>query len=285
MSRLADDHRRARRLAEGLARIPGLTIDLATVQTNIVRFDVGGLGYTTGSFAEALRRRGVSVSGGAAPGGVRMVVHRHIDDEAVDEALAAASEAALLIRKLVLASASPRRQALVGLLELAWRAAPADVDEARYLLADPFVGALNVALAKARAVEASEAEVIVAADTLVVADGESLGKPGDADTARAMLRQLRGRPHLVLTGVALRTQHQQRWGGVVSTRVIMRDYADREIEDYIGRGEPFDKAWRLCDSGQRLSTRRGPGRVLPQRGGDAAVRSRGWAGNAGIQRQ
>jgi septum formation protein len=91
-------------------------------------------------------------------------------------------------------------------------------------------------------VEASEAEVIVAADTLVVADGESLGKPGDADTARAMLRQLRGRPHLVLTGVALRTQHQQRWGGVVSTRVIMRDYADQEIEDYIGRGEPFDKA-------------------------------------------
>jgi threonine aldolase len=89
VSRLADDHRRARRLAEGLARIPGLTIDLNTVQTNIVRFDVAGLGYTTGSFAEALKRRGVSVSGGAAPGGVRMVVHRHIDDEAVDEALAA----------------------------------------------------------------------------------------------------------------------------------------------------------------------------------------------------
>jgi threonine aldolase len=91
VNRLADDHRRARRLAEGLARIPGLTIDLATVQTNIVRFDVGGLGQTAGSFAAALQRHGVVVSGGAGTG-VRMVVHRHIDDAAVDTALAAASE-------------------------------------------------------------------------------------------------------------------------------------------------------------------------------------------------
>ena len=76
VSRLADDHRRARRLAEGLARIPGLSIDLATVQTNIVRFDVACLGYTSGSFAEALKRRGVSVSGGAAPGLLRKTIPR-----------------------------------------------------------------------------------------------------------------------------------------------------------------------------------------------------------------
>jgi len=90
VSRLADDHRRARRLAEGLARIPGVTIDLATVQTNIVRFDVSGLGCGAAGFAEALQRRGVTISGG--PGtGVRMVVHRHIDEDAVDQALAAAN--------------------------------------------------------------------------------------------------------------------------------------------------------------------------------------------------
>ena len=91
VDRLADDHRRARRLAEGLARIPGLTIDLATVQTNIVRFDVGGLGHTAGSFAEgaaAARRETFRV---APASGVRMVVHRHIDDAAIDTALAAAS--------------------------------------------------------------------------------------------------------------------------------------------------------------------------------------------------
>jgi MAF protein len=130
----------------------------------------------------------------------------------------------------------------MGLLELPWRSAPADIDEAQYLLADPCVGALNVAVAKARAVKTSAAEVIVAADTLVVADGQVLGKPAGADNARAMLRQLRGRPHLVLTGVALRAAHGQPWGGVVSTRVIMRDYSDREIEDYVMRGEPHDKA-------------------------------------------
>jgi threonine aldolase len=91
VSRLADDHRRARRLAEGLARIPGVTIDLATVQTNIVRFDVAGLGVTTAAFAEALKRGGVIVSGGAGTG-VRMVVHRHIDDETIDAALAAITQ-------------------------------------------------------------------------------------------------------------------------------------------------------------------------------------------------
>src|SRR6266581_2604559 len=89
VDRLADDHRRARRLAEGLARLPGVWLDLATVQTNIIRFDVGGLGHTSGSFAQAMRARGVKVSGGATPSGVRMVTHRHIDDAAIEQALSA----------------------------------------------------------------------------------------------------------------------------------------------------------------------------------------------------
>jgi MAF protein len=130
----------------------------------------------------------------------------------------------------------------VGLLDLGWRAAPADIDEAQFMLADPLVGALNVAAAKARAVEAAADEVIVAADTLVVADGELLGKPGTVDAAHHMLRQLRGRSHQVLTGVALRTADEKVWGGVVSTRVEMREYAEQDIDEYVGRGEPFDKA-------------------------------------------
>lgn len=142
----------------------------------------------------------------------------------------------------------------MGLLELAWRAAPAAIDEARYLLADPFVSALNVAVAKAQAVQAAPAEVIVAADTLVVADGETLGKPADADAARDMLRRLRGRPHEVLTGVVLRpAEARPRWGGVVSSRVVMRELTDAEIEAYIERGEPFDKAgaYAIQDTGLR----------------------------------
>jgi threonine aldolase len=88
VARLADDHRRAHRLAEGLARVPGLDIDLTTVQTNIVRFDIAGTGLTSGGLATALHQHGVRISGG--PGtGVRMVVHRHIDDDSVDLALEA----------------------------------------------------------------------------------------------------------------------------------------------------------------------------------------------------
>ncbi|HYY90269.1 MAG TPA: GntG family PLP-dependent aldolase [Chloroflexota bacterium] len=89
VDQLAEDHRRARRLAEGLAQLPGIVLDLETVQTNIVRFDVGGTGHTTTSFADALRQRGIRVSGGAAPSGVRMVTHRHIDNSSIDEALEA----------------------------------------------------------------------------------------------------------------------------------------------------------------------------------------------------
>ena len=93
VDRLAEDHRRARRLAEGLARIRGLSLDLASVQSNIVRFDVAGLGHTTASFTDAMRAHGVKVSGGAGPSGVRMVTHRHIDDASIDKALSAARQA------------------------------------------------------------------------------------------------------------------------------------------------------------------------------------------------
>jgi threonine aldolase len=89
VDRLADDHRRARRLAEGLARMPGIAIDLDSVQSNIVRFDVAGRGDTTASFAAALAQKGIRVSGGSGGGGVRMVAHRHIDDDSVEQALAA----------------------------------------------------------------------------------------------------------------------------------------------------------------------------------------------------
>jgi threonine aldolase len=89
INRLADDHRRARRLAEGLARMPGIALDLDCVQSNIVRFDVGGLSHTTASFARALQPSGLRVTGGAGPSGVRMVAHRHIDDASVDFALEA----------------------------------------------------------------------------------------------------------------------------------------------------------------------------------------------------
>ncbi|MDQ3811294.1 MAG: Maf family protein [Chloroflexota bacterium] len=143
----------------------------------------------------------------------------------------------------MLASASPRRQVLIGLLGLPWQARPADVDEAGFVLREPVVSALNIALMKARRVQpAEDGEVIVAADTIVASDDRVLGKPADAVAATRMLAGLRGRTHDVVTGVALRTCAGLEWGAVVATRVIMRSYADAEIAAYVERGEPFDKA-------------------------------------------
>lgn len=104
------------------------------------------------------------------------------------------------------------------------------------------IAALNVAVAKARRASARDDEITVAGDTLVVADNRILGKPVHDAEATAMLRQLRGRPHVVLTGVALRAHDDREWGAVVQTRVLMRAYSDEEIAAYIGRKEPFDKA-------------------------------------------
>ena len=130
----------------------------------------------------------------------------------------------------------------MGLLGLATRVAAADLDETAYLLPDPAVAAINVAAAKARATQPQADEVVLAADTLVVERGEVLAKPVDAADARRMLQTLRGRPHQVLTGVALCAAGQRQWCGAVSTTVVMRAYTEPEIEDYIARGEPFDKA-------------------------------------------
>jgi MAF protein len=111
------------------------------------------------------------------------------------------------------------------------------------LLGDPLLSALSVALAKSRATQLAEAaEIVVAADTLVVAHAEILGKPPHAQAAREMLGALRDTSHAVVSGVSLRTATHREWGGVVSSHVIMRAYTEAEIETYVARGEPFDKA-------------------------------------------
>jgi MAF protein len=130
----------------------------------------------------------------------------------------------------------------VALLDLPWRVAPAEVAEEDYLLPEPTVAAINIAAAKAEAVEAAKEEIVVAADTLVVVDDDILGKPADPEAAREMLDRLRGRAHHVLTGVVVRSSAELTWAGAVDTRVIMRDYALSEVEAYVARGEPFDKA-------------------------------------------
>ncbi len=156
--------------------------------------------------------------------------------------------------KLVLASSSPRRRELLAGLGVEYTIHKPDVDETPRAGEPPLAYVARLALEKAQAVAAQvqSSGLVLAADTIVVlaadtigvdAQGEILGKPADADEARAMLRALRGRDHLVVTAFVLLPLD----GGaplqqLVKTVVTMRDYTDEEIEAYIATGDPFDKA-------------------------------------------
>jgi len=101
-----------------------------------------------------------------------------------------------------------------------------------------------IAEAKGRAVAATvRAGVVLAADTLVVIDGDALGKPADRDDAVAMLRRLRGRAHDVMTGVvAIDAASGRLVKATEVTRVVMARYPDELIESYVAGGSPLDKA-------------------------------------------
>lgn len=152
---------------------------------------------------------------------------------------------------VVLASASPRRRELLRALCEDFDTAASGVDET-LPPGPPAEAAVQLALRKARAVAAGRRRgVVLGADTLVVVDGEALGKPADADDAGRMLRRLRGREHLVITGVAVVDAATGREASeAVVSRVRMGDYADAVIEAYVASGEPLDKAGAYAIQGQ-----------------------------------
>lgn len=146
---------------------------------------------------------------------------------------------------LLLASMSPRRQELMGLTKWAFDILPADVDETPLPGETPQAYVLRLAEDKARAAGegARQGDIVIAADTTVADRGRILGKPQDAEEARAMLQALRGRSHQVFTALAVYQPDTDRLErDVAETEVPMRDYSDGEIEAYIASGDPFDKA-------------------------------------------
>jgi septum formation protein len=144
------------------------------------------------------------------------------------------------VRGLILASASPRRRELLGGLGLRFETRSADVDETPHSGEEPEAYVVRLAREKAGAV-ARPGELVLAADTTVVVDGEILGKPLDADDARRMLRQLAGREHEVLTGIAL-FEVERTAARADLSRVRMAPLTDEEIDWYVATGEPMDKA-------------------------------------------
>lgn len=146
-------------------------------------------------------------------------------------------------KRLVLASASPRRADLLRQLGVPFEVVPSGIAET--LPPGPVREAVQaLALAKARAVAGRVGlAVVLGADTAVVLAGEVFGKPESPEDARRMLRALRGREHEVITAVALveAPSGREETAAVVS-RVLMREYSEAEIEAYVASGEPFDKA-------------------------------------------
>lgn len=144
---------------------------------------------------------------------------------------------------LILASASPRRHELLGLLGIAFTVDASGADEILPANTIPEEVARTLAVMKAREVAARHpGAYILGADTLVTIDDEILGKPRDVPDAARMLRLLRGRAHWVPTGVALIAPDGTAQSLVETATVTMHPYTEIAIGAYLATGEPFDKA-------------------------------------------
>jgi septum formation protein len=143
--------------------------------------------------------------------------------------------------RVVLASGSPRRRELLALVGIAHEVIPANIDESYLTGETPRAHAERLAREKAAALGAAEDAVVIGSDTIVVVDGDVLGKPRDRAHAAEMLRRLSGRSHVVMTGVAARWRGRL-VSGLEEVGVTFRTLSDADIERYIDTGEPMDKA-------------------------------------------
>jgi nucleoside triphosphate pyrophosphatase len=162
---------------------------------------------------------------------------------------------------LVLASASPRRQDLLRNAGIPFIVQAADIPEVPQEGEAPRAFAERLAREKALAVFRQRPDdFVLGADTIVIVEGEILGKPRDAADAARMLRLLSGRTHEVVTGVCLagprlRTENRELVTGfedvrAETTRVTMEALSDDDIRSYIATGEPKDKAGAYAIQGR-----------------------------------
>jgi septum formation protein len=156
---------------------------------------------------------------------------------------------------LVLGSGSPRRRELLARAGVAFEVQPADIDERARpgevprALAERL--AREKALAVARRVGPAPARLVLGADTIVVLDGDVLGKPEGPEDAVHLLGRLVGRAHRVLTAIALvESEALGDWSAVVESRVWMRPADAGEIRRYVATGEPLDKAGAYAAQGE-----------------------------------
>jgi septum formation protein len=156
------------------------------------------------------------------------------------------------IRPLILASSSPRRKEILTAVGWPFEVHPAGVDETRLKGEGPEDFVSRLARAKAEAVAQGRLfGLVLGADTTVLVNGEILEKPRDAEDARRMLRNLSGRWHEVLTGVALvRAETGQAVTGLERTRVRFAETSDEEIDWHVQTGDVLDKAGAYAIQGR-----------------------------------
>lgn len=146
------------------------------------------------------------------------------------------------MKKIILASASPRRKELIKTINDDIVCIPADVDETVNTLIPVDERAEHLACRKAKAVSDKNPDaVVIGCDTVVIIDGIILGKPKDKDDALRMLSLLSGKTHKVITGCAIMSSEKSISFSEV-TEVTFYDLTSSEIADYIESSKPFDKA-------------------------------------------
>lgn len=151
--------------------------------------------------------------------------------------------------KFILASGSPRRREILDELGLDFDISVSDADESVIdkSAVPPDIYVQELALLKANAVfkkkKFSDGSIILAADTIVVLDGEIIGKPADKAQAFEMLSKLSGKEHSVYTGIcAIDTSRAFEASEVCETKVVFDNIDEKKIKAYIKTGEPMDKA-------------------------------------------
>lgn len=147
---------------------------------------------------------------------------------------------------LLLASGSSRRKELLDQIGVSYQTASMDIDESVHVNEAPADYVLRLAQEKALAgITFAPEKAVLAADTSVVVDGVILGKPTDEADAQNMLRQLSGKAHQVLTGIAVAKNIEGELkvdAQVVSTEVYFSALTEQQIEQYVNTQEPMDKA-------------------------------------------
>src|SRR4051812_2709854 len=144
--------------------------------------------------------------------------------------------------RVILASQSPRRRELLTLVGIAHEVQPADIDESYLAGEKPAAHAERLARGKCAVIaERAPDALVIGSDTIVVVDGDVLGKPANESDAAHMLRRLSGRSHIVVTAVAVAWRGETR-SAVEEVNVTFPSLSDDDIAAYIATREPMDKA-------------------------------------------